>query len=171
MTELKQKQRPSFSASSASPREIVLLTEHTLLAAYLERWCRGRAAARPKWRIRQDLVAAGCRIGERIFDQFAAELVLTGHPVGSCGGDESGEGRRQPFRPGLDVRPAAPRADREPARGFFWCVEEADYDLAYHYLVGRFEPMRQRAEALRRQKEARFPEAELLFEIAPHGHG
>jgi len=41
-------------------------------------------------------------------------------------------------------------------KGFFWCLDDEDFQAAYGYLVTRFRPMRERAEAIRRQGEERL---------------
>ena len=106
---------------------MTLSTEADLLRAYLEKHCRGRAAARAQPLIRGHLAAAGCRITAREFFDLEAELVAAGVPLGTSGD------------------------------GVFLCVEPADFDAAYSYIVSRFEPMRERAESLARMRD-RLPE-------------
>jgi len=118
---------------------MALSAEAKLVAAYLEKHCRGRAAARAQHLIRDHLAAAGCRISGREFFDLEAELVAAGVPLGTSGA------------------------------GVFLCVEPEDYDAAYRYIVSRFEPMRERAEALRRMKD-RLPAAEAQ-EVAQTGQG
>lgn len=115
--------------------------QSAILRAYLERHCRGRDAARPKWRIRAELRAAGLVLGAREFDQAAHDLAVETGCVGSSDA------------------------------GFFWCAEREDFQAAYSYLVGRFRPMRERAEAVRAKGEELFPAepwrpADMLFN--PH---
>jgi hypothetical protein len=107
---------------------------HKIIAAYLERCCKGRAAARTKDRICGELKAVGLNLSTREFEQIVHDLAEAGQCVGSS--DE----------------------------GYFWMVDEEDYDLAYHYLVTRMAPMRRRAEANRRRKAARFPGDGVLFD-------
>ena len=114
----------------------MLTTAHKLLAAYLERHCSGAGAARPKHRILADLRAAGLRLSGREFDQAMHDLAVATGDAGS--GDA----------------------------GFFWSARREDYDAAYGYMVGRFEPQRERAEAIRRRRDERFPGGGLLFDLA-----
>ena len=113
-----------------------LSTAHKLLAAYLERHCKGAGAARPKPRILADLHAMGLRLTGREFDQAMHDLAVTTGDAGSSG------------------------------EGFFWCVTWDDYGAAYGYMVGRFEPQRERAEAIRRRRDERFPAGGMLFDLA-----
>ena len=102
-----------------------LSTEAKILAAYLARYCRGRAQARPQHVIRGHLAAAGCRVSARAFFDVEAELVAGGVPLGTSD------------------------------KGVYLCADDEDFSLAYHYLVTRFKPMRDRAVALDRMREAR----------------
>ena len=114
----------------------MLTTAHKLLAAYVERHCSGAGAARPKHRILADLAAMGLSLSGRAFDQAMHDLAVTTGDVGSSDG------------------------------GFFWCASREDYDAAYGYMVGRFEPQRERAEAIRRRCDERFSGGGLLFDLA-----
>ena len=116
-----------------------LSTEAELVRTYLERYCRGRAAARPQQVIRHHVGCAGAAISARAFFDIEAELVAAGVPLGTSGA------------------------------GVFLCVEPEDYDTAYMYIVSRFEPMRERAEALKAMR-GRLPEAESQ-EAAQTGQG
>ena len=108
--------------------------DHRILAEYLRWHCRGRAAASPKRAIRADLVLeAGIRLSSRGFDFLAEECALLGIPVGSS------------------------------SNGFFWMVDEEDFDLARSYLVCRFAPMKERIEAIERMKRNAF--SARLFEV------
>jgi len=127
-----------------------LTAPHAIVAAYLERCCRGRASARTKDRIVGELKAVGLNLeagagnreqgtgnresGTRKLERLMHDLAEAGQDVGSS--DE----------------------------GYFWCMDEEDYDLAYHYLVTRMAPMRRRAEANRRRRAARFPGDGVLFD-------
>ena len=113
-----------------------LSTAHKLLAAYLKRHCRGREAPRPKHRILAGLREAGLRISGREFDQAMHDLAVRTGDAGSS--DE----------------------------GFFWSVTREDYDAAYGYMVGRFAPQRERAEAILRRRDERFPAGGFLFDLA-----
>jgi len=115
---------------------VELSTAHKLLAAYLERHCSGAGAARTKPRILANLRTMGLRISGRAFDQAMHDLATATGDVGSSDG------------------------------GFFWCARREDYDAAYGYMVGRFEPQRERAEAIRRRRDERFPAGGLLFDLA-----
>lgn len=113
-----------------------LSTAHKLLAAYLERHCSGAGAARPKRRILADLRAMGLRISGRAFDQAVHDLATA---TGDAGSNDN---------------------------GFFWSESFEDYSIAYGYMVGRFEPQRERAEAIRRRRDERFPGDGMLFDLA-----
>jgi hypothetical protein len=115
---------------------VELSITHKLLAAYLERHCSGADAARPKHRILADLAAMGLRLTGRAFDQAMHDLATATGDAGS--GDA----------------------------GFFWSARREDYDAAYGYMVGRFEPQRERAEAIRRRRDERFPAGGMLFDLA-----
>jgi len=109
--------------------------ETKVLAAYLERECRGREAARPEHVVRAHLAAAGCRISAREFQQIVSGAVRgRTHPVGSTD------------------------------RGYFWCVEAADFDAARAYLVTRFEPMAERIDGLEAMRDRAFPAGGCLFD-------
>jgi len=106
-----------------------------VLAAYLERECRGREAARPEHVVRSHLAAAGCVISARDFQQIVGDTVRgRACPIGSTD------------------------------RGYFWCVEAADFDAARAYLVTRFEPMAERIAAIETMRDRACPTRECLFD-------
>jgi len=137
---------PPVVAGSEAHVTSALSTEAKVLAAYLARHCVGRARARPQPRIREDLAAAGVSVSERDIFDLEAELVAARVPLGTCG------------------------------RGVYLCDEadEQDFKVAYGYLVSRFGPIRDRAEALESMRAERFdepepPEPARTFLFDPYG--
>jgi hypothetical protein len=114
----------------------VTTTDLSTAARILGQWLRmhalGRAHACPQAEVRRELALFGLSVLAREIFDLEAELVKAGEPLGSSD------------------------------RGIFWCEDEADYIVAYQYLVGRFAAMRARAEALERQRHVRFGGAKLF---------
>lgn len=121
---------------TGKPRAVGLTRVQRIVAEWLRRHARGRAAARPKGQILRGLGALGLHVASREFDALMGEMVLAGLAVGSSG------------------------------RGFFWMVAREDYALARHYVTTRFRPMRARADAIAAQERRRFPAALPLMEEA-----
>ena len=117
-----------------SDRRIIAQAGIRILAEYLRKNAKGLAAARPKWRIRADLHAAGLRLTSREFDWTAHEAVLQGHPIGSSD------------------------------KGFFSMDSREDFAVARAYLVCRFGPMKERILAVERMARDRFGEPMLFSE-------
>jgi len=110
-------------------------TATRLLAAYLERECRGREAARPEHVIRSHLAAAGLRLSAREFQQVVSDAVRgRACPIGSSDA------------------------------GYFWCVEPADFEAARAYLVTRFDPMAERIAGLEAMRDRAARPRDVLFD-------
>jgi len=123
---------PSDPSSAVSA---VLSADARALESYLRTECEGRVLARPKWRIRADLAAAGRPVTARNFDQAMEDLALATGDVGSC------------------------------TDGFYWMVSSEDYDVAYGWLTTRFEAQRTRAERIKARQLQRFPPPGILFDV------
>ena len=109
--------------------------QERILASYIQARVRGVTNARPAGEIRGALLAMGLALDRR---EFAAATQNIALETGDLGSSDA---------------------------GYFWCVDEADYDAAYSYIVTRFEPMRDRAERIKRRKAERFQPAKALFEV------
>ena len=97
-----------------------------IVAAWLRNECRGRQAARPKWACVGILRVLGLSISQREFEGICHALAVATGDLGTS------------------------------TRGYYWCVEEEDYDLAAAWLAPRFEPQRERHQAIRRRRAERF---------------
>ncbi len=106
--------------------DAVLSADARMLETFLHAHCLGRDRAEPEWKIIADLAAQGVRIKKRDFELAAEELALATGDVGSC------------------------------TAGFFWADSPEDYDVAYAWLVGRFDAQRARAERIKARKTERF---------------
>ena len=115
-----------------SDRRIIAQAGIRILAEYLRKNAKGAAAARPKWRVRAELHAAGLRLTSREFDWTAHEAVLQGHPIGSSD------------------------------KGFFFVETRDDFAAARAYLVCRFGPMKERILAIEKMAADRFGEPTLF---------
>lgn len=97
-----------------------------VVADYLASECPGREHARPKWTCTADLRRRLPGLSVRQFEAICHALAVATGDVGSS------------------------------TDGYFWCLDEADYDLAAAWLATRFAPMRDRHQAILRRRVQLF---------------
>jgi hypothetical protein len=124
---------------------------HKIVAAYLERCCKGRAAARTKDRIVGELKAIGLILDAGTENGDPG----TGHP-------ESATRRLERI---MHTLATASFEVGSNGKGYFWCVEDADFDEAEANVDRFYRPLGERLKGIKRARARVCPPKEVLFDV------